>query len=161
MAHRRFKSYEGDIPTYVSVYNAWVNEAIYIPRCSCSINIKNNNQRNYLHKSLDKVINNINKQKQVLVKHGEWCAKNFVNGRALSSAQDIRNHLESICCREVAKNGWIMDITSSCQSFVDDHNDNQYLLFLKCISAGLYINSASRIVRMTEISRQRGLSVNT
>lgn len=79
MAHRRFTSYEGDIPTLVNVYQAWQNEAIYM--------------------------GNKPKGKGEKISHNEWCTRNFINGRALVQAFKIRNQLKEICERSAEKNG--------------------------------------------------------
>lgn len=35
VAHRRFASNEGDLPTLLNVYRAWWSEAVYVPSFLC------------------------------------------------------------------------------------------------------------------------------
>ena len=67
---------------------------------------------------------------------GEWCARNFVNGRALARANDVRAQLEELCGRSTVKGGLGMDTGSSCGGDI--------IAFLKCTCAGLFMQSASR-----------------
>lgn len=114
-AHRRFSSYEGDLPTLANVYNAWRKEAIYT-----------------------KSVTPRKKQKAVKGKgsfskmpHGDWCAQNFINGRALTRAHDVRSQLADLCSRLG------MDIHSSCSS--------EMMTFYRCICAGLFLQVATRL----------------
>ncbi|EED91700.1 atp-dependent RNA helicase [Thalassiosira pseudonana CCMP1335] len=114
-AHRRFESYEGDLPTLMNVYNAWKKEAIYVPG---------------------------NAAKML---HGDWCKQNFISGRALVRAHDVRNQLSELCCRAVEKNGLGMDVNSTC---VDDMTT-----FFKCVCAGLFLQVATRVPSLAQTSK--------
>jgi HrpA-like RNA helicase len=126
-AHRRFASHEGDLPTLLNVYNAWRSEAAYVP-VGCR---KAQNKR---HKA----------QAGGKVLHGEWCSRNFINGRALSRAFDVRNQLADICRRDASKNGLGMDVTQSCGP--------EMTTFLKCVCAGLFLQVALRIKATVEVN---------
>jgi pre-mRNA-splicing factor ATP-dependent RNA helicase DHX16 len=112
-AHRRFASYEGDLPTLLNVYNAWRQEANYNTRTS--------------QKSTQKNVRGSNSK----VSHGDWCAQNFINGRALTRAYDVRSQLSDLC----SKIG--MDINSTCTS--------EMTTFFKCVCAGLFFQVATRL----------------
>mmetsp|Transcript_4895 Transcript_4895/g.11184 ORF Transcript_4895/g.11184 Transcript_4895/m.11184 type:complete len:960 (-) Transcript_4895:4088-6967(-) len=120
-AHRRFASYEGDLPSLLNVYNAWRKEAIYT---------RSGNTR---------------KKKQKLIKgkgafskmmHGDWCGQNFINGRALMRAHDVRSQISDQCSRLG------MDIHSSCSS--------EMTTFYKCICSGLFLQVATRLPNAVE-----------
>lgn len=113
-AHRRFASYEGDLPTLKNIYEAWQKEAIYTPS-------RGGSSKGHGGKIL----------------HGQWCARNFISGRALVRAFNVRQQLSSICSRNSEKGGLNMDISQSCGE--DD------IQFLKCACAGLFLQSATRI----------------
>jgi len=112
-AHRRFASYEGDLPTLLNVYNAWRQEATYNTGSS-----------------------QMSKQKKVKsstakLSHGEWCGQNFINGRALTRAFDVRSQLSDLCSRLG------MDIHTTCSS--------EMTTFFKCVCAGLFLQVATRL----------------
>jgi len=115
-AHRRFASHEGDLPTLRNIYEAWQKEAIYT-----SSRVRSGSNSNG-----GKIL------------HGQWCARNFISGRALVRALNVRQQISSICSRDFEKGGLNMDISLSCGE--DD------VQFLKCACAGLFLQSASRIV---------------
>lgn len=71
-AHKRFASHEGDLPSMLNVYNAWKTEAMYNPSEQPS---KKQKKRLGSGKML----------------HGDWCKQNFISGRALVRAHDVRN----------------------------------------------------------------------
>ena len=79
--------------------------------------------------------------------HGEWCMRNFVSGRALVRAHDVRHQIATICVRPVEKNGLGMNITASCGEDME--------IFLKCACAGLFLQAAGRIPASKEI-KDRG-----
>eukprot|EP00536_Pseudo-nitzschia_multiseries_P003696 jgi/Psemu1/186439/e_gw1.58.12.1 len=112
-AHRRFASYEGDLPTLKNIYEAWQKEAIY------------------------KSTSNRGSGKGGKILHGQWCARNFISGRALVRAYNVRQQLSSICGKPVEKGGLNMDVSQSC--------GEDELQFLKCACAGLFLQSATRI----------------
>jgi HrpA-like RNA helicase len=122
-AHSRFASHEGDLPTFLFVYNCWKDEAFYMP-----------------HKK-QKVKNKPMKK----IPHGEWCAQNFISGRSLVRAHDVRKQLTEICSRDEKKNGLGMDTTLSCGEEMED--------FLKCVCSGLFLQSASRMINSNEINK--------
>jgi len=117
-AHRRFLSYEGDIPTLLFIYNTWTKEALYKPSSTRKPPIH--------HRDTAKI------------PHAEWSRRNFINARSLAKAFDIRWQISEICSRNEAKNGLGWDLASSSGS--DDA-----INFLKCVSAGLFMQSCSRI----------------
>jgi HrpA-like RNA helicase len=90
-AHRRFMSYEGDLPTLLHVYQAWRNEAYYG-----------------------------NSKSDGRLPHGEWCVKNCISGRALTRAHDVRQQLKDICGRSIEKHGLGMDVHLSARTEVED-----------------------------------------
>ena len=112
-AHRRFASYEGDLPTILNVYNAWRKEAVY--------NTGNSQKAN--HKKV--------KGSTAKLPHGDWCGQNFINGRALTRAHDVRSQLSDLCSRLG------MDIHSTCSS--------EMTTFYKCVCAGLFLQVATRL----------------
>jgi hypothetical protein len=74
---------------------------------------------------------------QIVFEYLQWCARNFISGRALVRAFNVRQQLSSICSRNSDKGGLNMDISQSCGE--DD------VQFLKCACAGLFLQSATRI----------------
>jgi len=134
-AHRRFASYEGDLPTLLSVYESWRREAIYVPSSSGGKKA----QKRRLAASQQK-----GSAGKLL--HGDWCARNFISGRALVRAYDVRKQLSEICAREVKKNGLGLDVKVSCG---DDRE-----LFLKCVCAGLFLQAASRIKASVDVDEK-------
>jgi HrpA-like RNA helicase len=126
--HKRFASYEGDIPTLLNVYQAWRKEAIYV---SSGRKIKKSKESGKLL-------------------HGEWCSQNFISGRALVRAYDVRNQLEGICGQEASKRGLGMDVHQSCGAKME--------VFLKCVCSGLFMQVASRIKTTVEVKGSRGNS---
>jgi ATP-dependent RNA helicase DHX8/PRP22 len=90
-SHRRFASYEGDLPTFLNVYQAWQTEAQYSHH-------NKNKQKNHGAK----------------VSHGEWCQRNYVSGRAMVRAYHVRQQLRALCEKPLAQNGLGMDVTISC-----------------------------------------------
>jgi len=120
-AHRRFMSHEGDLPTYLNVFNAWQREAKYI-----APNATRKAQKQALQQQ----------QGKQLVSHGEWCKRNFISGRALARAGNVREQLRRLCSRPVVENGLGMDVNSTC--------DNDHERFLKCVAAGLFLQAAAR-----------------
>lgn len=141
-AHRRFVSHEGDLPTYLNVYQAWQREAVYTPPSSGG----HKAQKRMLHKRNEKQANSSGK----LLLHHEWCQRNFVAGRALARAFSVRMQLRNLCGRPMELNGLGMDTSSSSGS------DRER--FLKCIAAGLFLQVASRIKTEDEADQSRGRS---
>lgn len=144
-AHRRFTSHEGDLPTFLNVYKAWENEALYFPP---SFRGRKAQKKKMMQPSPGKLAK---------VSHGEWCQGNFVSGRSLARAFHVRQQLQSICGRTIDKSGLGMDLTLSC--------GQDRVPFLKCIAAGLFLQAASRIQEKKELdtaSRGRsGILVST
>jgi hypothetical protein len=75
--------------------------------------------------------------------HGEWCTRNFISGRSLVRAFDVRSQLSMICGRPIQKNGLGMNIEQSCGEDME--------AFLKCACAGLFLQSASRLSNSKEV----------
>ena len=113
-AHRRFASYEGDLPSLLAVYNTWKKEAIYT--------------RSGDRRKKQKLKKGRGSSKML---HGDWCGQNFINGRALVRAHDVRSQLSDLCTRLG------MDINSSCSS--------EMTTFYKCVCAGLFLQVATRL----------------
>ena len=67
-AHKRFASYEGDIPTLINVYQSWSEEAIYVPPSSGGL--KAQKKRLKKLKSCSKIISKASRKR--LMVHGEW-----------------------------------------------------------------------------------------
>eukprot|EP00804_Cyclotella_cryptica_P005671 CCRYP_000053-RB/>CCRYP_000053-RB protein AED:0.04 eAED:0.04 QI:912/1/1/1/1/1/6/554/649 len=117
-AHRRFASHEGDLPSLLNVYNAWKKEAIYLQPGKS--------------KKLEK-----KKLSSGKMLHGDWCKQNFISGRALVRAHDVRSQLSELASRSVERNGLGMNVDSSCAA--------EMTTFFKCISGGLSLQVASRV----------------
>lgn len=117
-AHRRFASYEGDLPTLLNVYNAWRKEALY-SRLGNTRNAKKQKHSSGKNTSAAKL------------SHNEWCMQNFINGRALTRAHDVRSQLTELCSRVG------MDVNTSCSS--------EMTIFYRCICAGLFLQVATRL----------------
>jgi HrpA-like RNA helicase len=129
-AHKRFASHEGDLPTYVHVYQAWQQETRPL-------------RQKY----------NPHKKKQQggggLLTHRDWCQRNFVSGRALLRAENIRNQLRTLCRRSIEQHG--LGLVWSDDDDDDDSpthllhdSDERREQFLKCCAAGLFLQAASR-----------------
>jgi len=142
-AHRRFASHEGDLPTLLAVYQAWRKEAVYIPSSMGGMKAQKRQIRdNKGSKGMGKL------------PHGEWCTRNFISGRALVRAHDVRNQLSEICSRTEEKNGLGMDVFASCGAEMES--------FFKCVCAGLFLQVASRMQSIVEIKKggSRNLAAN-
>ena len=133
-AHRRFASYEGDLPTLLNVYQAWRKEAIYVS--------SGGKKAQKLHRKMEATANNGGAK----LLHGEWCSRNYISGRALVRAYDVRQQLSTLCSRSVEKHGLGMDINLSC--------GDDIVAFLKCVCAGLFLQSASRTSSPKEVKRR-------
>jgi HrpA-like RNA helicase len=136
-AHRRFVSYEGDLPTLLGVYQAWRKEAIYVSSGGKKAQKRVQKLETAVYGGGSKLL------------HGEWCTRNFISGRALVRAHDVRHQLSVICGRSMEKNGLGMDVNLSCGDDME--------AFLKCACAGLFLQSASRMQSSKEI-KGRGSS---
>jgi HrpA-like RNA helicase len=128
-AHKRFTSHEGDLPTFLNVYNAWQRDSIYVPPASGGHRAQKKRQQQLQRQHGD--------GERRLLPHGEWCKKNFISGRSLAQAFNVRLQLQSLCARPVEQNGLGMDVNASA---AQDHER-----FLKCAAAGLFLQVASRI----------------
>jgi ATP-dependent RNA helicase DHX8/PRP22 len=126
-AHRRFASHEGDIPTLLNVYQAWRKEAVY------STGGKKSGGSG-----------------EGKISHGDWCVRNYISGRALIRAHDVRNQLRDICGRSKERNGLAMDVEQSCGA--------EREIFFKAVCAGLFLQVASRIQATVEVKGGRGNS---
>lgn len=132
-AHKRFASYEGDIPTLINVYQSWNEEAIYVPPSSGGL--KAQKKRLKKLKSCSEIRSKASRKR--LMVHGEWCQRNFISGKSLVRARDVRNQLLDICSRDTSRGGMGWDVSVSCGEEME--------LFLKCICGGLFLQAASRI----------------
>jgi HrpA-like RNA helicase len=145
-AHRRFASHEGDLPTLLSVYQSWRKEAIYVPSSAGGKKAQKKRLRQDAAKG---------KSGSKLL-HGEWCTRNYISGRSLVRAHDVRNQLAGICARDVEKNGLGLDIHQSCGA--------EMVSFLKCACAGLFLQVASRLqndAEMNNKSKRRQHDIST
>lgn len=124
-AHRRFASYEGDLPTLLAIYNSWRKEAIYAPSGGGAANNKKSTSSS-----------------GGKIPHGQWCSRNFVSGRALARAYNVRQQLSAICSKSAGPNGLGMDVSTSC--------GDDMVQFLKCACAGLFLQSATRLAAAVE-----------
>ena len=126
-AHRRFASYEGDLPSLLNVYNAWRKEATYTkPGSPRKKKIKLGNKA---------------KGTSAKMPHGDWCGQNFINGRALVRAHDVRSQLSELCSRLG------MDINSSCSS--------EMTTFYECVCAGLFLQVATRLPNPDQLQAKK------
>ena len=125
-AHRRFASHEGDLSSLLNVYNAWRKEAIYT---------QSGNPRKKKKK--------LNKEKGSFAKlsHGDWCSQNFINGRALMRAHDVRSQLSDLCSR------LNMNVQSSCS--------DEMTTFYKCICSGLFLQVATRLPNADQVEENK------
>lgn len=128
-AHQRFKSHEGDLPTFLSVYECWRNEAVYVPPSSGSKKAKKK-QRKAIRAMMAERGGNVSS-------HEDWCHRNFISSRSLARAFDIRMQLESICKLSAENHGLGIDVRLTA---ADD-----YERLLKCFASGLFLQAASRI----------------
>ena len=115
-AHRRFTSHEGDLPSLLNVYNAWRAEAHYVPP------VRSGGQNNKRRRR---------KCPPSKTAHGDWCTQNYVNGRALVRADDVRRQLCDLCGRVG------MDVGSTCRE--------DMTRFYRCLCAGLGMRAAVRL----------------
>ena len=82
-----------------------------------------------------------------LLEYEQWCARNFINGRALVRAFNVRQQLSSICAKSIDKGGLNMDVSQSC--------GEDEIQFLKCACAGLFLQSATRLTTSDETKGRR------
>ena len=137
--HRRFKSYEGDLPTLLAVYQSWQREAIYIPSSAGGRKA----QKKQLKAEIGAKGGKSGVSARIL--HGDWCNRNFISGRSLTRAYDIRKQIEDICSRPSESNGLGWDVGLSCGTELET--------FLKCACAGLFLKVATRIPSSNETKR--------
>jgi pre-mRNA-splicing factor ATP-dependent RNA helicase DHX16 len=123
------------LPTFLNVYTAWQREAVYVPPARGGAQA----QRRLIQQKEAKGNGNGNNNK--LLPHGVWCQQNFISGRSLSRAYNVRQQLQNLCARSTAQNGLGMNVLASCGGSTNDR-----LPFLKCLAAGLFMQAASRIV---------------
>lgn len=114
----------------LDIYELWRKEGVYNPRKGgSSISLLSSA---YFNGTGAKIL------------HGQWCARNFVNGRALARAYSVRQQLNSICNND--KNSLNMVITLTC--------GRDMISFLKCSFAGLFLQSATLMPSTNEASTQ-------
>ncbi len=140
-AHRRFASYEGDLPTMLNVYDCWRKEAIYV--CSSRGGKKEQKRRRRQMEEASQSKGGTSKTGKIL--HGEWCMRNFISGRSLVRAHDVRNQLQEICARDKQRNGLSIDVKQSC--------GDDMMCFYKCACAGLFMQTATRFSNSVEINK--------
>ena len=138
-AHRRFACYEGDLPTMLAVYNCWRKEAIYVSSTRGGKK-EQKRRRREIEESTSK-----KGTRGAKLLHGEWCTRNFISGRALARAYDVRNQLQEICSRDESRNGLGMNVTQSC--------GDDTVKLLKCACAGLFLQSATRVSNSVDINK--------
>ena len=134
-AHRRFFSYEGDLPTMLTVYDCWRKEATYIS----SNRGKASSQKRSRYEAMNE--NGTGGK----LKHGEWCTRNFISGKSLARAFDVRAQLQEICSRAEEKGGLGFDVTQSC--------GEDLISFLKCACSGLFLQAAGRVSNAVDINK--------
>lgn len=139
-AHRRFASHEGDIPSILNVYKAWKKEAIYIAP----------SESGKSRKKLQKHMLSGGKGSSSKMMHGDWCKQNFVSGRALVRAHDVRNQLSELCSRSIEKNGLGLDVNLSCGA--------EMASFFRCVCAGLFLQVATRVPAPTQLGKKASQS---
>lgn len=133
VAHKRFASSAGDLPTYVNVYTSWKKEALFVPPGASK------KQRKVIRqKGLGRLL------------HSDWCQRNFISSRALVRAHHVRAQLQRLCERPKERNGLgILDPNS------ETDKDNELIDFVKCAAAGLFLQAASRIHHEKEVGSGR------
>ena len=144
--HRRFVSYEGDLPTSINVYEAWQSEAVYVPPSSGGLKM----QKRLVHTKNERE----GKHSGLVLSHGEWCKQNFVSGRALVRAESIRQQLLAICGRSLDQNGLGMNAIDSTSSGGNGGNKDREN-FLRAVAAGLFLQAASRIKPSLDTAKDR------
>lgn len=137
-SHQRFASYEGDLPSLLNVYQAWHREAIYVPPHRGGLKAQ--------RKRLAAAASHTHHHGKGKLAHGEWCTRNYINGRALVRAYNVRHQLSELCVHLG------LNISQSC--------DGEMELFLQCTCAGLFRQGATRIAATVEVNKknQRGNS---
>lgn len=126
----------GDLPTLLNIYKAWQQEAIYVPK-------------RYSSKAQKKLQREARAEGQQKLFHGAWCQQNFISGRALIRAHDVRHQLSVICGNTIGQRGLGMNIHQSC-------GEKGMEQFLKCACAGLFLQSASRISKSKQVHKGSG-----
>lgn len=137
-AHRRFLSHEGDLPTGLTVYQAWQREAVFLPPASSRKAQKRHRKR------MEQLSKKGGSSMQPFLSHTDWCRENYISGRALSRAWEIRAQLERLCRQETVLG---LDVESSCLQ--------DWERFYKCVAAGLFLHAASR-VKSAVVEQARG-----
>ncbi len=136
-AHRRFASHEGDLPSFLNVYNSWRKEAVYVSP----------SESGKSRKRLEKQMLNKGKVSSSKMLHGDWCKQNFINGRAVVRAHEVRIQLSELCARSREKNGLGMDVHVSCGA--------EMTSFFKCICSGLFLQVATRVPSPTTVEGKK------
>ncbi|GMH78802.1 hypothetical protein TrST_g8145 [Triparma strigata] len=122
--HRRFSSFEGDIPSLRSVYETWEKETIYVDPSLPNV---------------AKRYRQLQSSKNLKIPSPEWCSRNYINSRSVAKAHSVRFQLHDIC-----KNLY-MNVESSCGS-------EGYVDYLKCVCEGLSHQIALRSVVSSDSS---------
>ena len=143
-AHKRFASYEGDLPTLLTVYQAWTNEAVYLPPSAGGVKAQKKILKKFRY---DKGGHSNSSSGNSKMLHTDWCQRNFISGRSLVRAHDVRNQLVEICEREINRGGMGWDVDESCGTELE--------IFLKCVCAGLFLQVASRIMETFDSKKNK------
>ncbi len=117
------------------MYQAWRNEAVYIPPSAGGTRAH--------RKSYQAELNSNKAIARGKMPHGDWCKLNFISGKSLSRAYDIRKQIEDICSRSSARLGLGWDVKVSCGTEMER--------LLKCLCAGLFLKVAIRIPNSEQI----------
>jgi len=144
--HRRFASHEGDLPTFLNVYDAWRKEAVYVPPSSGGSKM----QKKLIKQRQQQQQQASRKRSSTILSHHDWCQQNFISGRSMVRAHSIREQLQEICQRPPTETsqhnknnkhssggGLGINVASSCGK------DQE--VFYRAVAAGLYLQVASRV----------------
>lgn len=154
-AHKRFVSHEGDLPTFLNVYQAWRDEAIYVPGTAGGRKAQKKLLKLQQQEQQSQGKQRYNNNKLL---HGDWCTRNYISGRSLTRAHDIRKQLETLCSRPENQHGLGMDVNLSCRNSSsakppkDGNGGGGIEMMYKCIASGLFLQVASRIKTTTEMT---------
>jgi len=155
----------------LNVYNAWKKEAIYLSTTRGMGRGQKHQKKRRRNEKYDKNHDNDDGDDLPLRKRGghnsngaasggklphvEWCMRNYISGRSLVRAYDVRNQLMEICSRDDtnrngnkisgSSGGLEMDVNLSCGSDIEP--------FLKCACAGLFLQAASRLQNSVHINK--------
>merc|ERR1712070_709027 len=121
----------------LNIYESWRREAVYSPRKTARSSNVNVLSSSNFEGTGSKIL------------HGQWCARNYINGRAIVKAYEVRQQLVTICTGS-GKIGLNIDVSLSC--------GKEMVSFLKCVCAGLFLQSATRIPSTNKANNRQGNS---